>query len=234
MLFPQTIIDEIKLCAHWADRLIRSELIAGVIVSENDYTSNFTGALRREINSRSIPGLNARIQVLNPRAERRIGADACIILQSDKELKAAVFEGKWPRLSTHVNYWDSLQKGSGISHFDSQLDRQALQGAYLAAWEMFYSEEPFCSGTNHMPDFGSACVWHAEAAAVSGTRTRTLPWSDTELLFLLAKNTLKIEDIFQAICECSKGEKLPLSDIRKAFGDLGLPRKALVISYAQD
>ncbi len=40
MLFPQSVIDLLAECGHWADRLIRSELVGGVVVSENDYTES--------------------------------------------------------------------------------------------------------------------------------------------------------------------------------------------------
>jgi hypothetical protein len=234
MLFPQFVIDEIKGCAFWADHLIRSELIVGEIATENDYTSNFTGALRREINSRMIPGLTATVRVLNPNAERRSGADGCVILESDSEFKAGIFEAKWPRLTTHTNCWDSIQRSSGISHFDSQLSRQASQKKYLAIWEMFYSEHKFRAQPNFMPDFGSACVWHSDASMASSKRiTNKVPWDDSELISLLTSHKVDITDVFQSICDCNKGVKLPVSDLRVAFGDLGIPRKALVIRFSE-
>jgi hypothetical protein len=49
MLFPEHIIESIEGCVEWADRLTRTDLAAGIVVTENDYTSNFTAALRREI-----------------------------------------------------------------------------------------------------------------------------------------------------------------------------------------
>lgn len=163
MLFPEKIIAEIVSCAHWADRLIRADLIEGIVVSENDYTSNFTGSLRREIHARAIPGLSAKIQVLTPCAERDLGADACVILRNENEFKAGIFEAKWPRFSTHVNAWDSRQKSSGRSHFNTQLQRQHLQKPYAAIWEMFYCEYPFGYQPSFMPNEGSACVWHDDA-----------------------------------------------------------------------
>lgn len=96
MLFPHDIIEQIVSCAFWADRLVRADLIEGIVVSENDYTSNFTSAFRREIHARAIPGLTAKIQVLNPSTERELGADACVILQNNREFKAGIFEAKWP------------------------------------------------------------------------------------------------------------------------------------------
>jgi len=232
MLFPPPITSEIARCAHWADRLIRSELIQGIIATENDYTSNFIGALRREINARSIRGLTAVIKVLNPTQERLLGADGCVILQNTTEFKAGIFEAKWPRLTTHTNCWDSIQQSSRLSHFDSQLLRQASASRYLAIWEMFYSEHPFQSQSQHFPPFGSACVWHAKAIQVSNARSnRSTPWTDPELLGLLSNNYNDIKQVFEAICNCSEGVKMPNSNIAQAFGDLGVPHKALVINY---
>ncbi|EHQ05552.1 hypothetical protein [Leptonema illini] len=142
MLASPHVIAEVADCARWADRLVRADLIHGFVVTENDYTSNFTSAFRREINSRRLPGLSAHSQVLTPSVERRTGTDGCIVFHNQSVFKVGLFEGKWPRLSTHLNYWDSIQKSGGRSHFDDQLARQAALSGY-AIWEMFYSEEPY-------------------------------------------------------------------------------------------
>lgn len=235
MLFPIDIIKQIVSCAYWADRLIRADLIEGIIVSENDYTSNFTGALRREINARAIPGLSAKIQVLNPSAERKLGADACVILQNDREFKAGIFEAKWPRLSTHVNTWDSKQKSSGESHFHSQLQRQHMQRHYAAIWEMFYCEYPFGSHPSFFPSEGSACVWHDDAYGFSSSRpSNFVPWADDELKELLESHTLSIAEVFEAMCTCKQGKPIPNGRYEKAFGDMGAPHEALIIKYSPD
>lgn len=232
MLFSPHVIEEIASCAHWADRLVRSDLIDDLVVSENDYTSNFTAALRREINARGIVGLKARIQVLNASAERKLGADACVILQNPTQYKAAIFEAKWPRLSTHVNTWDSKQKSTGHSHFHSQLERQHVQRHHLAIWEMFYLEHPFGKQPSYMPDNGSACVWHDDAYAASHLRaTPTDPWEDPDLLSMIEDKGCAIEQIFRDICECHKGTPIPTGNYTKAFGDGGAPYEALIISY---
>ena len=215
-------------CAHWADRLARADLIEGIIVSENDYTSNFTGSLRREIHARAIPGLIARIQVLNPSAERELGVDACVILQNEREFKAGIFEAKWPRLSTHVNAWDSRQRSSDESHFHSQLKRQHAQRYYAAIWEMFYCEYPFGSQPAFMRNEGSVCVWHDDAYSYSLSRPSHLdPWTDNELRELLEVNSLSISEVFEAMCTCIQGKPLPIGGYEKAFGDAGAPHKAL-------
>lgn len=231
MLAPSNVIEIIVGCAEWADRLVRADLIKGFIVTENDYTSNFTGALRREINSRAIPGLVAHTQVLTPAFERKTGTDACIIFRNRNSFKVGLFEAKWPRLSTHTNCWDSLQISTSKSHFDSQLDRQhALPGS--AIWEMFYSEEPY--GANPLfPDYGSSCVWHADAFAVSSARTQTSPWTDTELTSLLTTKKQSIGDIVRSICKCIEGKPYPADMMQNHLQELGIKGKVLVISLAE-
>ncbi|MEH0166712.1 hypothetical protein [Roseateles microcysteis] len=234
MLFPPDITQQIVNCAHWADKLVRADLIEGIIVSENDYTSNFTSALRREIDARAIPGLRAKIQVLNPSAERELGADACVILQNQSHFKASIFEAKWPRLSTHVNTWDSRQKSTGESHFQSQLLRQRMQRHNTAIWEMFYCEFPFSKQPSYMPGEGSACVWHEDAFRTAAVRLDPHdPWTDDELMALLEAHGIAIADIFAALCECTKGKALPINRYEVAFGDGGAPHEALIISYGQ-
>ncbi|MFC1876498.1 hypothetical protein ACFL2E_04400 [Thermodesulfobacteriota bacterium] len=234
MFFPQFIIDQVKDCGFWSDRLIRSELISGVIVTENDYTSNFTAAFRREINSRCIPGLRAHSQVLAPNVERQIGADGCIVLMNNRECKIGVFEAKWPRLSKKINSWDSLQKSSKVSHFDSQIKRQSNYINQYAIWEMFYLEEPFYSRLNEFPPFGSSCVWHDDAAQVSNSRSQTNIWTDSELLHLLSSAKVKIEDVLQAICECSQGSAIPIQKLKGSIAELGFPDEILIIEFDQE
>lgn len=227
MLAPQPIIDQIASCAKWADRLVRSDLISGFVVSENDYTSNFTSALRREVNSRNLPGISAHSQVLTPRVERKTGTDGCIIFRNTNHFKVGLFEAKWPRLSTHINYWDSIQKSTGKSHFDSQLDRQSSLTSY-AVWEMFYCEEPY--GQNQLfPQYGSSCVWHSDAFVASSARNQTVPWDDTELTTLLTANGTDIEHVVESILECKKGRRYPVDSLEGHLRELGIKGKVLVI-----
>lgn len=233
MLFPKDIIDDISDCVAWADRLTRADLQAGIIVTENDYTSNFTSALRREIAGRNIPGLKARVQVINPRAERGNGADGCIILSNHTEFKVGLFEAKWPRLSTQVDAWDSAQKSTGKSHFDDQLARQQFAASRgVAVWEMFYSEHSFGEQPAYMPDVGSACVWHAHAVEASKRRIdKRKPWTDEELETLLRSASLDTASVVREICECTKGKPLPEQDYSAALSNYVMPEKALVVTY---
>lgn len=227
MLASRYIIHQIVTCAEWADRLVRADLIRGFVVSENDYTSNFTSALRREINSRNLPGVHAHSQVLTPTIERKTGTDGCIIFRNRTHFKVGLFEAKWPRLSTHTNCWDSLQKKTARSHFDDQLDRQHSLTTF-AVWEMFYSEEPYGANTL-FPIFGSACVWHSDAFAVSSTRNQALPWSDTELVSLLGARGEGIDEIVRSILECNQGHPYSTNSMMEQLRELGIKGKVLMV-----
>ena len=231
LLFPEDVIQIIEDCANWADRLTRADLAAGLLVSENDYTSNFTSALRREIHARNIPGLRARIQVLFPLAERSNGADGCIILSNTSEFKVGLFEAKWPRLSAHTNAWDSIQRSSRVSHFDDQLARQKFAAKTAAVWEMFYSEYEPSLQPDFMPNDGSACVWHDDAIAASGLRNQSKPWTDVELEELLRGKSQTVGQVVRDICECKRGKPIPEGDYAQVLSNFAPPAMAVVVTY---
>jgi hypothetical protein len=234
MLFPPAIIDHIAQSTYWADRTIRCELAGGFIATENDYTSNLTATIRRQINARAIPSLYATSYVLKPSIERLLGADACIVLSNRREFKLCVFEAKWPRLSTHKDCWDSIQRSSGASHFDEQLARQAHFANAMAMWEMFYCEFPFGQQPSFMPSHVSACVWHGEAMAMSGMRANArTPWIDSELATLLSAHGTQIDNMIKEVCMCNKGKMFQGQDYMSAFLDFGIPRQVLVVKYGE-
>ena len=227
MLVPTHIISVIADCADWADNQAREDLINGVIVTENDYTSNFTSSLRREINRRKISGLTAHVQVLSPKVERKAGADGCIIFKSRTHFKIGIFEAKWPRLSMCSNSWDFLQKGK--SHFDQQLSKQSKL-TNCAVWEMFYSEEPYGQNPT-FPPFGSSCVWHDDALVASAARNHAMPWNDAELRALLANNFQSVGSIVTTICECIKGKELPINVLSNWLSDLRIGGQATIVKF---
>ena len=232
MFFPNDIIDNITQSAYWADRMIRSELSQGLITNENDYTSNLTSTFRRQINARAVPGLKATSYVLQPGVERSIGADACIILSNTKEFKICVFESKWPRLTTHRNYWDSLQKGSGLSHFDEQLRKQAFFSKYFAIWVMFYSEAEFGKQPPFMPKDVSSCVWHENAIKASLARvSNATPWTDDELTNLISAHGSQIDYLLREVCECKKGKRFSGQNYLSALDNFDIPKDVLVIEF---
>jgi len=233
MLFPANITDLVCHVIQSADRQIRTELQHGYIASENDYTSNFTGTIRRQINGTGHPGLEAQSFVLKPGVERKVGADACIVFANRIEFKVGIFEAKWPRLSTHTDSWDAVQASLGHSHFDSQLDRQAACLAHFAVWEMFYMEHPFTQQPPGFPHHGSACFWHTDAYAASSQRLRTERWHDHELLKLGPVHD--IEHIAREICACRAGVAIAGSDYAGAVTQFPVaPASALVIRFDDD
>lgn len=204
---PVAQIQEICSFAHLADKEARSDLSRGFIVNENDYTSNFTGALRRIINSNSKTGLSATSHLLQPPDERLTGCDATIIITYDGYYKVTTFEAKYPRISQSYYTWDYAQKSSGISHFSDQLDRQKRFSVQYAIFEMFYCEIDFGKQPSYMQDDVSSCVWHEDAVAFDARRS--VPqhvWSASDLENMLKQGNEPIEKILRAVCECSKGE----------------------------
>jgi len=232
MIFPLKIVGAVAQSCYWGDRAIRSDLVEGLIATENDYTSNLAAAIRRQINSRAIPDLRATSYVLKPSVERVLGADACIVLANAKEFKLCIFEAKWPRFSTNVNCWDSLQRGSGRSHFDEQIQRQDRLAHSLPTWEMFYSEHPFGEQPSYMPKYVSACVWHEHASAASKARAnKNTPWTDNELIGLLESHASQIDTLIRDVCLCLRGQLFSGSNYLATFDNQDIPSEILVIRY---
>lgn len=204
---PLKQIKELCIFAHIADRQARSDLVGGYIANENDYTSNFTGALRRIINTNSITGLKATTYILKPPEERLSGCDATIIITSNGYYKIAIFEAKYPRISQSCYSWDYAQTSSGLSHFSDQLERQKRLAGQHAIFEMFYCEMDFGKQPAYMQNHTSSCVWHEDAVAFDNTqKTPQQVWNSTDLERLLQNGNQSIEVIFQEICECKKGK----------------------------
>lgn len=219
MLFHPSITIHIAQSMYWADRQIRSELISGLIAGENDYTSNLTATIRRQINSKAIPNLFATSFVLKAQAERKTGTDACIILANNSSFKVCIFEAKHPRLTTNINSWDSIQKSSGNSHFHDQLHRQHKYNSDFAIFEIFYSEAPYFKQNSQMQNYTSTCVGHAPAFLASNARGGTTKWTDVDLLSLLGTNGKNIFQIATEICECKIGKPFSTSDYFSVFSD---------------
>jgi hypothetical protein len=210
MTIPQ--IQELCGFAYIADKEARSDLVGGFIVSEDDYTSNFTGALRRIINSNSRSGLTATSRRLEPSLEREIGCDAAVIISSPKQVKIATFEAKLPRLSQPLKPWDYTQTSTGLSHFSDQLDRQQAFTGMFAIFEMFYCDMPFQAQPSYMQPDVSSCVWHADAVQFDSTRgTSRAPWTDKELIQMLQRGNINIADILAAVCRCAAGKPIQMA-----------------------
>jgi len=155
------------------------------------------------------------------------------ILANKNKFKVCIFEAKWPRLSTHTDCWDSIQKSSGQSHFHDQILRQSMVANKFAIWEMFYCEFEFTKQPSFMPNTGSACVWHSDARAASIARANpNLPWTDAELQTLLSNHRHSIAEVVRDVCMCIKGEPFVGSDYAQAFLDYGAPQQILLIQYS--
>lgn len=209
-LLSNSQIHELCRFAAWADREARSDLAGGYIRDEDDYTSTFTGALRRIINSNTETGLRASSRLLDTDEERRTGCDAAIIIRGDHGSKAALFEAKWPRIASPSKRWDYPQTATGQSHYSDQLQRQSAYVRTFAIFEMFYCECSFGTQPAPFPYDQSACVWHEAARDFDGIRGRAPgPWDDAELISLLSGNVLVVQDVLRELCECRVGMVFP-------------------------
>lgn len=209
---PQQIVELCQFAA-WADREARSDLAGNYIATENDYTSNFTGALRRIINSNSSTGLMATSFILKPTFERSMGCDATIIVTSNGFAKVAPFEGKMPRFQSCNYQWDHAQTATGLSHFSNQLQRQAKYWHRFAIFEMFYCEYPFHKQPNYLKDDGSSCTWHDSTLAFDLLRsTAKHIWTRAELDAFLKKGNISVSDVLASVCQCSHGEPIKMWD----------------------
>lgn len=232
--FTEAQINEIVAFAFTADKEARSDLARDYIANENDYTSNFTGALRRIVNSNSATGLSATSFVLKGGDEQRAGCDAAIVLRSGDEAKVSLFEAKWPRIMTGHYRWDSEQTSKGLSHFTDQLDRQSQLHKSFAVFEMFYCEAEFGKQPQFMQPNGSTCVWHEEAMAFNSGRTdREAVWGDSDIKGLLTGHKKGIGEIFDAICRCHKGKPIGMrgfQDLKAMSLEYSLPNLVLTIA----
>ena len=228
---PPKQLHELAGFAFIADKEARSDLAAGYIKDENDYTSNFTGALRRIINSNSHTGLSATSFLLSHGEERQSGADAAVIVSKGKYSKVALLEGKWPRFARSGYLWDYAQTSSGLSHFSDQLDRQQKWNGTFAIFEMFYCEYPFKKQPAFMDDDGSSCVWHDEAVRFCGTRSNpTAIWMRDELSTLLQRTRLSIKDVVTNFAQCHRGIPIPMVDPHAIDREFRLPDQVLAVT----
>ena len=223
---PSAQIQELEQFAFVADKEARSDLINGYIASENDYTSNFTGALRRIVNVNAKTGLKAISYVLPPPDERILGCDATIIVTSNGYAKIITFEAKYPRIKQPYYTWDYAQTSSGISHFSDQLERQKRFSGSHVIFEMFYCEMDFGAQPKYMQDEVSSCVWHQDA--VNFDQARPKPgsvWSSQDLEDMLAVGNETISSILRKACLCKEGKPIStfgsIPDMAKEFSLFG-------------
>jgi hypothetical protein len=227
---PFEQLDELVRFAYLSDREIRSDLAKGLINSENDYTSNLTGALRRNINTYSQSGLSATSFVLPSGDERECGGDAAIILSRENQSKVAVFEAKWPRFKTPHYQWDYAQTASGLSHFSDQLARQKKWHNKFAVFEMFYNEFDFKHQPSFLDDYGSSCVWHERADLYRAHRFNPEAiWTQDDVRELIEAEHLTIADVMLHFGCCLKGQIIQISQADMIMREYRLPTDVLAI-----
>lgn len=227
-------IQEIAFLAKISDKEIRSDLQLGMIKDENDYTSNFTGAFRRNIYCYSRTGISASSWLLPKPIEEFSGCDATIIIQSNGAQKVILFEAKWPRLGKPSYAWDYAQTSTGLSHFSDQLDRQSNHHSKYAIFEIFYSEHEFGKQPSEMIDEGSTCVWHTEAMNFKSSRVDPNKiWDRSDLTNLFRKQSLGIGQIITDVCQCKAGTPIAMPNVDSLIQEFRITGDVLVINFGE-
>lgn len=231
MLLSKPQIRELKRFGLLSDREIRSDLSLGLITTENDYTSNFTGAFRRNVNCYSCTGLSATSFLVPPQVERTRGIDATIIISNKTASKVVFFEAKWPRFRT-LNYgWDYAHTSTGLSHFSDQLDRQTQMSPVHPTFEMFYVEFPFWTQPAFLLDHNSSCVWHDDAIAFRNQRpSPSSLWTQSDCKDLIKNASYDIGQILATVAACLKGQTIAISKPEAVIRELHLEGHILAIS----
>lgn len=228
-------IRELADLALISDKEIRSDMALGMIYSEDDYTSNFTGALRRNINCHSKTGIKATSHILPTQIEQSAGCDATIIIQSNGYAKVLLFEAKWPRMSKKGYRWDYKQTSTGLSHYSDQIDRQAQQPSIFAIFEMFYCEYDFYKQPSYMKDVASTCVWHHDALNFKNSRSHPDNiWSQADLKGMLKTGNYTIAEIISDVCSCKEGQAISTGDSIDFAYEFQLTGEILVINFLNE
>ena len=222
------IYHTISTLAYHADMRTRRDLVDGIIIDERDYVSNLTNRIR---DFYLHVGLScfSHAQTLPNAVSHHVGCDALIVCNMGSESKICLFEAKWPRLTQSGSYsWDYIQRGSSISHFSDQLQRQAAWSKYAAIWELFISESPFEQQPRPLiDDWGSTCIWHNIAKRYNQTRDINSVWKSSELTNIILPNPRgffssnwgkNIREMLLSVLYCKAGHRLDVED-----GHISLP-----------
>lgn len=226
-LFDLFIRSELERLINLSDNKVRNDYHSGLVVGEDDYTSNLTLRIRSEIMNNLSLQVATFSQKLPPPLERKWGVDACIILidKNIGEYKVCLFEAKAVK-----NNWDYMQPKSNppVSHFSTQLRRQVVpNNKGYAIWEQFYSQRENGISTGNMEPFGSTCIIHDIAINHKGRHPNNIIWNTSDINELAKTNSKKMGGLVKSVCECNFGEAQSVSNIRETLANT-IPAKYII------
>lgn len=217
-MFNPVHIDTIGHAFYQFDQDCRRELANKRIVDEEDYVSNLTREWRRH-----PPPTNeirtGHAQRLPNEEEQRVGADAIIIFSNGQQAKVGIFEAKRPKFFVDSsNSWDYRQESSGISHFTSQLRRQARWIPGPLVWEMFLHDAPPGASESPFDPLGSTCLEHRPVFifAQDNNLDENL-WNNAYLKTLVedpptGESPKHVGEMVEKILSCQYGPPLDIDD----------------------
>lgn len=192
------------------DAICREDLAYGKIIDERDYVSNLTLGIRRNT---ATKGFISYSQALEGSYEKKIGCDAVFVFKSTGpegvQYKVGLFEAKWPRVAIKSNYkWDYPQKSQDkVSHFSSQITRQASFSDQAVIWEMFFLEIPRGRPHHYFDTEGSSCIRHKPAFEHSN-KNNSRVWNNADLDTVMYDHCENIQHIIQDMIMCHSGPPL--------------------------
>lgn len=223
-LFNEEFREMIKDFFSVADSHMLNKLKRGIVVDENDCTSQFTSAVREQFPNHFPITIKAYSQKLPATIEQEWGVDGVILLV-DHELnqgKICLFEAKIDRRN-----WDYIQKNSSppVSHFSTQLKRQKVPHARgFIVWEQFYTTS----------QANSLCFMHNVAIEHKGEPTYDTIWRDADISAACELQRGKglpvnVGEIIQLACECTVGTPFSIDDVAVYLRQIPPVASALLI-----
>lgn len=207
-LFDEDFREEIEVFFSLADSFMLRKLKKGIVVDENDCTSQFTNAVTELFPIHFPLTVKAFSQKLPAAIEQEWGVDGVILLV-DHEVnqgKICLFEAKVGRQN-----WDYIQKNSEppVSHFSTQLKRQKVPYDHgFIVWEQFYTPS----------QINSLCFLHNIALEHKGEPTYSNVWRNTDVDAACELQRGKglpvnVGEIIKLACECTIGRPFFINDI---------------------
>lgn len=194
------------------DSICRESISKKQITSERDYVSSFATLIRHPFGiSSSLTFAKVFCCSLNSKIENTFGSDSIMIFELEKGYKIGMFESKWPRYFTNIEYkWDKCK--NGVSHFSNQLERQySWKDSGICQWEQFISEKQIGQTELYFDDFGSSCIFLSDAFKYykdHKTKRKNIGWTNKDIPKLLSLNSKaqNLETIIENIISCKCGK----------------------------
>lgn len=238
------------------DKIVRNDLSNNAVADERDCVSRLVSHFNYPfglLNQYSFDRFKFKSKwfsrVNSGGHEQRFGCDSMIVFKIGDQLKVGLFEAKWPRVIKDPEYnWDYPQKSTKISHFTSQIERQAQWEGQAAIWEMFFYEGKVGRVNLPFDNEASTCILHGFAKSlVDSTASLQVAWNNNDLDILIrsaqtpafnGSDQTNIKCIIFDILTCKLGLPIDVQPLDREFilvsADGQSSARCPIISFADD